>query len=60
MRKCNECGNAFEATKEHTELDLYANHSIQHQPTPQQWHDAYETIQTWKEKSKATASRENP
>jgi len=51
-RKCLECGAEFESTAEESALQQFADHSTVHNPTPEQWANAYEIIQASKERSK--------
>ncbi len=51
-RVCLECGAEFESDEKETALAKYADHSTQHNPTPEQWANAYEMIQRGKEKAK--------
>ena len=51
-RVCQVCGAEFDTNKEATALAQYADHSIIHQPTPEQWAKAYEKIQESKERAK--------
>ena len=51
-RKCLECGAEFDTNKEQTALQQYADHLIIHQPTPEQWSNAYDKIQEGKERAK--------
>ena len=58
MRKCNDCGMTFTETKEKTELVQFCDHIIIHQPTPEQWHNAYKMLEAGKERAKAKAKAE--
>lgn len=50
-RKCLECGAVFEENKEQTALQQYCDHVVIHQPTGEQWKNAYEMIQKTRPKS---------
>lgn len=51
-RKCLVCGAEFESNEKESALAQYADHSTEHNPTPEQWANAYEIIQANKEKAK--------
>lgn len=55
-RRCRECGEVFETRKfgdgqQVTALQQFAEHQVQHQPSPGQWTEAYLKIQRRKVKS---------
>jgi hypothetical protein len=51
-RKCLECGAEFESNEKESALVQFADHSTIHNPTPEQWAEAYERIQAGKERVK--------
>jgi ATP-dependent protease ClpP protease subunit len=48
----------FTETKEKTELVQFCDHIIIHQPTPEQWGNAYDLMTEAKERAKAKAKAE--
>ncbi len=51
-RKCLECGAEFESDEKESALVKFSDHSTQHNPTPEQWANAYEIMQQSKERTK--------
>jgi hypothetical protein len=49
-RVCKECGAEFHSDKEQSALQKFSDHVRIHQPTPEQWTEAYNKIQEAKEK----------
>jgi hypothetical protein len=43
-RVCQECGAVFKTDEAGMALAKYADHSVIHQPTGEQWKKAYDTI----------------
>lgn len=52
-RTCLACGAEFFTDKEGTALAKFSDHSTIHNPTGEQWSNAYDLIQEGKENSKA-------
>ena len=47
-RECKECGAVFETDEEGAALQKFSDHLTVHQPTAEQWAEAYEKIQKGK------------
>lgn len=60
MRKCYACDVTFTETKEKSELVQFCDHVLKHQPTPEQWHNAYKILEAGKERAKAKARADEP
>ncbi len=58
-RVCQVCGAEFRTNEKETALAQYADHSVIHQPTPEQWAGAYDKIQEAKERVKKKESTED-
>jgi hypothetical protein len=49
-RVCPFCQREFDSDKEHRALEKFCDHLTEHQPTPQQWHEAHKKIAAAKNK----------
>lgn len=57
-RVCLECGSEFLTDGEGTALGKYADHSLKHQATVGQWHEAYKKIQAAKKRNGVSTGTE--